>query len=134
MSTTPAEPSPVSAEPTRPKAHPPHHDVQLLQAAVTVPRALAYMTLVGLAVLFLWLTLRVDLVIFAGVLLAVCLRRAAVCASGLTRLLVGWALPTVVLVIITFFAGIGWFFSQAIAVKSTSSPNNCLPPPKRSEA
>jgi predicted PurR-regulated permease PerM len=115
MSTTPAEPSPVSAEPTRPKAHPPHHDVQLLQAAVTVPRALAYMTLVGLAVLFLWLTLRVDLVIFAGVLLAVCLRRAAVCASGLTRLPVGWALPTVVLVIITFFAGIGWFFSQAIA-------------------
>jgi hypothetical protein len=92
------------------------------------------MTLVGLAVLFLWLTLRVDLVIFAGVLLAVCLRRAAVCASGLTRLPVGWALPTVVLVIITFFAGIGWFFSQAIAVKSTSSPNNCLPPPKRSEA
>lgn len=50
---------------------------QRSQAAVTIPRALAYMTLVGLNVLFLWLTLRVDLVIFAGVLLAVCLRQAA---------------------------------------------------------
>lgn len=86
-----------------------------MQAAVTIPRALAYMTLVGLTVLFLWLTLQVDLVIFAGVLFAISLRRAAEALSRQTRLPVGWALFAVVLLIIIFFAGIGWFFSQSIA-------------------
>jgi hypothetical protein len=47
------------------------------QSAVTIARALACVTLVGLAVLFVWLTIRVDLVIFAGVLFGVCLRRTA---------------------------------------------------------
>jgi predicted PurR-regulated permease PerM len=66
-------------------------------------------------VLFLWLTLQVDLVIFAGVLLAICLRRAADGLGRLTKLPVGWALALVVLLVLAFFAGIGWFFSQAIA-------------------
>lgn len=88
---------------------------QRSQAAVTIPRALAYMTLVGLNVLFLWLTLRVDLVIFAGVLLAVCLRQAANWVNAFTKLPVGWALAVVVLLILALFAGIGWFSSQAIA-------------------
>ncbi len=73
------------------------------------------MTLVGLTVLFLWLTLQVDLVIFAGVLFAISLRRAAKALSRQTRLPVGWALFAVVLLIMIFFAGIGWFFSQSIA-------------------
>ena len=65
--------------------------------------------------LFLWLTLRVDLVIFAGVLLAICLRRAADRVSGLTGIPVGGTLALVVLLVLGFFAGMGWFFSQAIA-------------------
>ena len=84
-------------------------------AGVTIPRALAYLALVGLAVLFLWLTLRVDLVIFGGVLFAISLRRAAEALTRLTRLPVGWSLLAVVLLIIAFFSGIGWFFSKAIA-------------------
>jgi hypothetical protein len=63
--------------------------LQRLQTAVTIPRALAYLALAGLAVLFLWLTLRVDLVIFGGVLFAISLRRAAEALSRLTRLPVG---------------------------------------------
>ena len=59
---------------------------------MTIPRALAYLALVGLAVLFLWLTLRVDLVIFGGVLFAISLRRAAEALSRWTRLPVGWSL------------------------------------------
>ena len=82
---------------------------------MTIPRALAYLALVGLAVLFLWLTLRVDLVIFGGVLFAISLRRAAEALSRWTRLPVGWSLLAVVLLIIAFFSAIGWFFSQAIA-------------------
>jgi predicted PurR-regulated permease PerM len=61
-------------------------------------------------VLFLWLTLNVDLIIFAGVL-----RRAADRMSGFTRIPVGVALPLVVLLVLAFLAGIGWFFAQAIA-------------------
>lgn len=98
-----------------PIARPLRRQVQRWQAAVTIPRALAYMTLVGLAVLFLWLTLRVDLVIFAGVLFGICLRRAAEALSRLVRLPVGWSLLAVVLLILAFFAGTGWFFAQGIA-------------------
>jgi predicted PurR-regulated permease PerM len=85
------------------------------QAAVTIPRALAYMTLVGLAVLFLWLTIRVDLVIFAGVLFGICLRRTAEALRRLTRLPIGWSLFVVVLLVLAFFAGMSWFFSEKIA-------------------
>ncbi|MGH7031916.1 MAG: AI-2E family transporter [Stellaceae bacterium] len=83
--------------------------------AAQIARALGYLALAGLVVLFVWLTLKVDLVIFAGVLLAVGLRRAAVCLGRLTRLPVGWALAVVVVLILIFFAAIGWFFSQGIA-------------------
>jgi predicted PurR-regulated permease PerM len=85
------------------------------QAGVTIPRALAYLALVGLAVLFLWLTLRVDLVIFGGVLFAISLRRTAEAFGRLTGLPVGWSLLIIVLLIIAFFSAMGWFFSQAIA-------------------
>ncbi len=84
-------------------------------AAAQIARMLGYLALVGLAVLFVWLTLKVDLVIFAGVLLAVGLRHAAICLGRLTRLPVGWALIAVVVLILVFLAGIGWFFSQGIA-------------------
>lgn len=107
--------SPPDVAPAAMKSGPLHRQVQRWQAAVTIPRALAYMTLVGLAVLFLWLTIRVDLVIFGGVLLAISLRRAAEMLSRWSRLPVGWALLAVVLLILAFFSGIGWFFSQAIA-------------------
>ena len=82
---------------------------------VSVPRALAWMVLTGLAVLLLWLTIRVDLVIFAGVLFGICLRRAAEGLSRPTRLPVGWSLLLVIVLIVAFLAGIGWFFSQSIA-------------------
>lgn len=85
------------------------------QGAAAVVRALGYMTLVALAILFLWLTLRVDLVIFAGVLLAIWLRRVADIVSRPTGLSGGWALGAVVLLILVVLAGIGWGFSQAIA-------------------
>jgi len=82
---------------------------------VTIPRALAYITLVGLAVLFLWLTIRVDLVIFTGVLFGICLRRTAAALRRVTRLPIGWSLLVVVLLILAFFVGMGWFFSVKIS-------------------
>ena len=88
---------------------------QRLKGELTIARALAGLALVGLAVLFIWLTLRVDLVIFGGVLFGISLRRAAEALSRLTRLPVGWSLLTVVLLIVAFFSALGWFFSQAIA-------------------
>ena len=89
------------------------------QAAVTIPRALAYITLVGLAVLFLWLTIRADLVIFAGVLFGICLRRTAAALRRLTRLPIGWSLLVVFLLILAFFVGTGWFFLERISSQIT---------------
>lgn len=82
---------------------------------LTIARALVAMILVALAVLFLWLTIQVDLVIFAGVLLAICLRRVAERLGRLTGLPVGWTLALTILLIALVLAGIGWFFSQQIA-------------------
>ncbi len=82
---------------------------------MSVARALAYVVLAGLAVLLLWLTIKADLLIFAGVLLGICLRRAAEGLSRLVGLPVGWSLFAVVLLIVVFFAAVGWFFSQSIA-------------------
>jgi predicted PurR-regulated permease PerM len=84
-------------------------------ASQVIARAFAYTALTGLGVLFLWLTLKVDLVIFAGVLLAICLRRAADWLSASTRLPSGWALLVTVLGIVLLCAAIGWFFSESIA-------------------
>jgi predicted PurR-regulated permease PerM len=63
----------------------------------------------------LWLTLRVDLVIFAGMLLAIALRRLAEWVSGLIGTATGRALALVLVLIALFCAGIGWLFSQEIA-------------------
>lgn len=84
-------------------------------AGVTIPRALAYLAVTALAVLFLWLTLKVVLVIFAGVLLAVSLRRTADHMSRLVGFGPGLALAVVVLLILLFFALAGWLFSRGIA-------------------
>jgi predicted PurR-regulated permease PerM len=89
--------------------------VQRLQPVVSIRRALAYMTLVGLGVLFLWLTLQVDLVIFSGVLLAICLRRAADGSSRFIKVPPRWAMAAIVLLLLAFFVAMGWFFSREIA-------------------
>src|SRR5579875_630538 len=62
------------------------------RAIAAIAGALGAMVLVGLGILFLWLTFRVDLVIFAGLLLAL-----------------------VIVLTVLFCAGIGWLFSQEIA-------------------
>jgi predicted PurR-regulated permease PerM len=95
------------------------HEVEKRHPGVTIPQALAYLTLVVLAVLFLWLTLQVDLVIFAGVLFAISLRRTAEALSRWSRLPVGWSLAVILLLIVVFFAAIGWAFSQSIASQIT---------------
>jgi hypothetical protein len=79
---------------TAPRSGGPLDKIQRLGAAATIPRALGYMTFIGLTVLFVWLTLRVDLIIFAGVLFAISLRRAAEALARLIGLPVGWSLLT----------------------------------------
>lgn len=108
-------PFPPGSTPALPQPRTFRVNLQKLPAGVTIPRALVYLALIGLGVLFIWLTLRVDLVIFGGVLFAISLRRAAGGFSRLTTMPVGWSLAAVVLLILLFFSGVGWFFSQSIA-------------------
>ncbi|MBV9686707.1 MAG: hypothetical protein JO096_05805 [Alphaproteobacteria bacterium] len=100
---------------------------------MTISRALAYLGLVGLGILLLWLTLRVDLVIFGGVLFAVSLRRAAETLSRLTRLPVGRSLLAVVLLILAFFSAVGCFFRRPSPAKSSSFRSSCRRRPTKSE-
>lgn len=73
---------------------------------------------VRLGVLFLWLPIEVDLVVFAGILLAIVLRRLAEWVSGLAGVSVGWALALVLVAIVLILAGIGWsFFSQQVTAQ-----------------
>jgi predicted PurR-regulated permease PerM len=104
---------PTPAAPVAPVVGPNRSDAASSPAQV-IARALLYLAVTGLAVLFVWLTIKVDLVIFAGILLAICLRRCADGVSRLTRLPHGWALAVVLLLIVLSIAAIGWFFSQAI--------------------
>lgn len=114
----PAKPSSSSPDPTLTASNftPAQGDTHRPNAAaVSTPRVLVYLALTGLAVLLLWLTIRVDLVIFAGAMFAISLRRAAEGLSRATGLPVGWAIAVVALSICIVFAGIGWFFAQSIA-------------------
>jgi predicted PurR-regulated permease PerM len=88
--------------------------MRAMQAPI-IARALGTIVLVGLGVLLLWLTIKADLVIFAGILLAITLRRLAEWVSGLSGIPAGWALALVLVLIVLIDAGIGWFFSQQIA-------------------
>jgi predicted PurR-regulated permease PerM len=87
----------------------------LSPSAQGIARALRGLAWLGILGLFLALTLQVDLVILVGVMLAICLRRAADGVSRLTGIPTGWAVALVALLVLGFFAGIGWFFSQVIA-------------------
>lgn len=70
---------------------------------------------VALGVVFLWATLQVDYIIFAGVLLAIFLNGLAGLASEHLRLRHGWALALVILLIVVLVVGIGYGFAEAIA-------------------
>lgn len=114
MPQRPPQPAPGPARPPT-RAWGSRPDLRRSQAGISIPRALGYVALAGLVVLLLWLTIRVDLVIFAGVLFGVCLRRAAERMSRLVGWPVGCSLCAVIVLVILFFAGFGWLFSQAIA-------------------
>lgn len=67
--------------------------------------------LVGLAVLFLWVTLQVDFVIFAGILLAIFLDGLTRLAMRHARLSHGRALLAVVVLIACVVAGLAYLFA-----------------------
>ncbi len=70
--------------------------------------------IVALVLLFLWLTVQIDFIIFAGLLLGIFLRGLADLVTRWTRLPVGISLALVVLGIVIILAGIGWFFNAQI--------------------
>jgi predicted PurR-regulated permease PerM len=78
-------------------------------------RVVRYSVIAALALLLLWLTVTIILVIFAGVLLGIFLRGLAVIVMRFTRLPAGLALAAVVLGIVVLLAALGWFFNGQIA-------------------
>lgn len=72
---------------------------------------------IGLAILLIWLTIRVDLVIFAGIVVAVCLSRATGIVQRRTRLPRTIAVLAVVAAIAICIAATAWFFAQRLAAQ-----------------
>ncbi|HZT88664.1 MAG TPA: AI-2E family transporter [Stellaceae bacterium] len=93
------------------------HGAALLRTRFPISRTLVHLAVLALAVLFVWLTLPVDLVIFAGVILAICLRRAAEGLCRLTGIGVGWGIGAILLLALAALAAFGWFFAQQIAAQ-----------------
>lgn len=77
-------------------------------------RTLRWVALIGVALLFLWITIRIDLVIFGGVLLAVFLRRLSLLVGRFLGLSDGWALASTVTGIALALGGLGYFFFNSI--------------------
>jgi hypothetical protein len=90
--------------------------------ALIIAQAVRTLARLGVLVLFLWLTLKVDLVIFAGVLLAISLRRAADRVSGLTGIPVGGTLALVVLLVSVSSPGWVGFSHKRSPARSTNFP------------
>jgi predicted PurR-regulated permease PerM len=70
---------------------------------------------IGLAVLFLWLTVQVDIVIFAGVLLAIFLHGLATTAMRHVRLAYRWALVLVIAALVAVVVGLVYLFAYVAA-------------------
>lgn len=81
-------------------------------------RALVFCAiLVGLVVLavFVWYSLHVLLLIFAGILMAILLRGLSDAISSVTGLRHGWSLTIVLLVIAGVFTGVGYLAAPSLA-------------------
>lgn len=76
--------------------------------------AIYRVAILALGVLLLWLTFRIDLLIFAGVLVATCLSHATAGLHRWTRLPRLIALALIVLLIVLVVGAIGWFFTSRL--------------------
>lgn len=65
--------------------------------------------------LFFWKTLSVDLLIFAGVVLAVFLSKAAQFLSRHARFGYALSLAVVAILVVVIVGGLAWFFAQSVA-------------------
>jgi predicted PurR-regulated permease PerM len=81
--------------------------------------ALYRIVIIALAVLLVWLTIRIDLVVFGGVLLAIFLAHAAKLVTRLTGLPRLASLLLVIFLILIGLGAIGWFFAQSLITQLT---------------
>jgi predicted PurR-regulated permease PerM len=110
--------------PADPSAAPPHDDVRFVRRVVFT----VGVTLLGLALaLLLWYGVRVLLVGFAGVLLAVLLRAIAAGVTRLTRLPAGWALGVTLVGIAGLFVG-AWLLLAPDVAEQANQLADRLPP------
>lgn len=91
----------------------------LLPARSDTGRMLRSAIIIGVVLLFLWVTIRIVLVICAGILLAVFLRGLAETVSRRTGLGIGVSLLAVIAAILVILAAIGWFFAARIDAQMT---------------
>jgi predicted PurR-regulated permease PerM len=77
--------------------------------------AVAVVLVVGILVAVIWLSIKVWLAVFAGILLAVFLSTLTRWVSRLTRLPRGWALASVLVVLLGLAALGGWLLAPKVA-------------------
>lgn len=95
----------------------PHPDVDYVRRVIIA----VLIALLGLALaLFLWYAVRVLLIGFAGILLAVLLRSIADGISRLTHLSPAWSLGITVLLLISVFVGLGFLMAPQVIEQSNA--------------
>jgi predicted PurR-regulated permease PerM len=105
---------PAPAQPAE-SARPARDGLFIRRVIVTV-----WITLASLALaLLLWYGVRVLLVGFAGVLLAVLLRSIAMGISRLTGVSPGWSLGLTVLLLVGLFVGLGFLLAPSVVEQSS---------------
>jgi predicted PurR-regulated permease PerM len=90
------------------------------EAARSMARTMRSAVLVALALVLLWLSIDVLLIIFAGILLAIFMRGLADALRHYAgklgiHLSIGWSLLLVIIGILVALAAIGWFFDAQIS-------------------
>jgi predicted PurR-regulated permease PerM len=91
----------------------------LLSARSDTGRMVRSAIIIGVILLFLWVTIRIVLVICAGILLAVFLRGVAVMLHRRTGLGIGPSVVAVIVGIVVVVGAIGWFFAARIDAQMT---------------
>ena len=116
------EPPPPAAPSPAPSLLPPAPLATHQFALRALIASAIFIALVALTV-FLWYSLHVVLLIFAGVLMAILLRGLADFLSDHTRLTHGWALAIVLLVIVAVFVAVGFLAAPSLSEQMSDMAN-----------
>jgi predicted PurR-regulated permease PerM len=99
---------------------------RVANALESISTLLRVVAIVAATVLLVVTLGEVMMIVFAAVLVAVLLRGAAARVGRLASIGTGWGLLAVVLLLVVFFGGLGWWFGPNLAHQATELQDNMI--------